>query len=41
MNNLKPTIAFFGSSLVSVYWNGAVTSDRLDRIFAEQEVARS
>jgi spore maturation protein CgeB len=25
MNNLKPTIAFFGSSLVSAYWNGAAT----------------
>lgn len=25
MNNLKPNIAFFGSSLVSAYWNGAAT----------------
>lgn len=25
MNNSKPTIAFFGSSLVSAYWNGAAT----------------
>jgi spore maturation protein CgeB len=25
MNYLKPTIAFFGSSLVSAYWNGAAT----------------
>ncbi len=25
MNNIKPTIAFFGSSLVSSYWNGAAT----------------
>jgi spore maturation protein CgeB len=25
MNNKKPTIAFFGSSLVSAYWNGAAT----------------
>ena len=22
---MKPTIAFFGSSLVSAYWNGAAT----------------
>jgi spore maturation protein CgeB len=25
MKNIKPTIAFFGSSLVSAYWNGAAT----------------
>jgi spore maturation protein CgeB len=25
MNNKKPTVAFFGSSLVSAYWNGAAT----------------
>ena len=25
MNETKPTIAFFGSSLVSAYWNGAAT----------------
>ncbi len=25
MNNNKPTVAFFGSSLVSAYWNGAAT----------------
>ncbi len=25
MKNKKPTIAFFGSSLVSAYWNGAAT----------------
>lgn len=25
MNKLKPTIAFFGSSLLSAYWNGAAT----------------
>jgi spore maturation protein CgeB len=25
MNDIKPTIAFFGSSLVSAYWNGAAT----------------
>ena len=25
MNNKKPAIAFFGSSLVSAYWNGAAT----------------
>lgn len=25
MNNSKPSIAFFGSSLVSAYWNGAAT----------------
>lgn len=25
MSNQKPTIAFFGSSLVSAYWNGAAT----------------
>lgn len=25
MNNIKPTVAFFGSSLVSAYWNGAAT----------------
>lgn len=25
MNNMRPSIAFFGSSLVSSYWNGAAT----------------